>query len=291
LRWYDRAGRPGVDLRRLETPTGVALSPDERSIALWALDANRNSRVEVSRLSTTSMTDVRTLSGAGVVWSPDGTRVAFATTNPSRTEWQLQSAAIPGGTSQVLLTSVQPLWPMSWSPDGRVLIYLSRDVEQGDLWALTIAGGAAPVPIARGAAHAAFAQFSPDGRWISYTALNGSGRDVFVERYPPAGEKWIVSPDGGEQARWRADGRELIYVSSNRRFMSVDVDAGRNFHAGTPRRLFDARIRRSTDDMFHYAISRDGQRLIVDAIDGPEPSAQVTLATDWRSSLALLNRK
>jgi Tol biopolymer transport system component len=290
VRWYDRAGRPSGDLRRLETPTGVALSPDERSIAMWAL-ADGSPRLEVSRFSTTFLTEMRTLDGAGAVWSPDGTRVAFTATNASRTEWQLQSAAIAGGAPQVLLTSAQPLWPMSWSPDGRVLIYLSRNVEQGDLWALTLAKDATPVPIARGAAHAAFAQFSPDGRWMSYTALNGSGRDVFVQRYPPTGEKWIVSTDGGEQARWNADGRELIYVSSNRHFMSVDVDTEQGFHARAPRRLFDARIRRSTDDMFHYAISRDGQRLLVDAVDGPEPSARVTLATDWRGSLALLDRE
>jgi hypothetical protein len=73
--------------------------------------------------------------------------------------------------------------------------------------------------------------------------------------------------------------------------MSVDVETGQGFRAGAPRRLFDARLRRSTDDMFHYAISRDGQRLLVDAIDDAESSAQVTLATDWRSSLALLDKK
>ncbi len=73
--------------------------------------------------------------------------------------------------------------------------------------------------------------------------------------------------------------------------MSVDVEAGQEFLAAAPRRLFDARLRRSTDDMFHYAISRDGQRLLVDAIDDAESSAAVTLATDWLSSLALLDRK
>jgi hypothetical protein len=43
---------------------------------------------------------------------------------------------------------------------------------------------------------------------------------------------------GGEQPRWRGDGKELFYLSSDYKVMAASVTTGTNFDAGTPVPLF-----------------------------------------------------
>ena len=45
--------------------------------------------------------------------------------------------------------------------------------------------------------------------------------EVYVDSFPPTGEKTLVSRGGGAEPRWRSDGRELFYVSADRRLMAV----------------------------------------------------------------------
>jgi eukaryotic-like serine/threonine-protein kinase len=55
-------------------------------------------------------------------------------------------------------------------------------------------------------------QFSPDGRWLTYTS-NESGRpEIYIQSFPPSGGKWRVSTHGGAHPRWRGDGKELFYL-------------------------------------------------------------------------------
>ena len=44
---------------------------------------------------------------------------------------------------------------------------------------------------------------------------------MYVVPYPPTGERWQVSSNGGVQPRWRADGRELFYLDLDGRLMHV----------------------------------------------------------------------
>ena len=80
LTWFDRAGRALGTLGEAAPYINLALSPDERRVAvalgtgspenrdIWIIDIARNVR---SRLTFDPGTD------ASPVWSPDGTRIAF----------------------------------------------------------------------------------------------------------------------------------------------------------------------------------------------------------------------
>jgi hypothetical protein len=58
--------------------------------------------------------------------------------------------------------------------------------------------------------------WSPDGRWVAYTA-NDSGRwEVFVEPYPGPGTKIQISADSGCQPTWSWNSKELFYRSGNK---------------------------------------------------------------------------
>jgi hypothetical protein len=52
---------------------------------------------------------------------------------------------------------------------------------------------------------ATFPRFSPDGKWIAYTA----GGEVVVEGFPEERAHWQVS-QGGALPSWRRDGKELF---------------------------------------------------------------------------------
>src|SRR5205807_8742277 len=83
-------------------------------------------------------------------------------------------------------------------------------------------------------------QFSPDGKWVAY-ASNETGKwEIYVTSFPEPRGKWQVSVGGGEQPRWRGDGRELFYLSSDSKMMAVPVTTGANFDASTPVALFQA---------------------------------------------------
>ena len=80
MTWFDRAGRALGTLGEAAPYINLALSPDERRVAvalgtgspenrdIWIIDIARNVR---SRLTFDPGTD------GSPVWSPDGTRIAF----------------------------------------------------------------------------------------------------------------------------------------------------------------------------------------------------------------------
>jgi hypothetical protein len=125
--------------------------------------------------------------------------------------------------------------------------------------------------------------FSPDGRLVAYTS-NESGRfEVYVETFPRSDRKWSVSTNGGYEPRWRADGREIYYLSEDRKLTAVSVGAGPSF--GIPQTLFQTRASSGvTANRTHYVPSRDGQRFLInmaaDAVASP-----ITIVLNWTAAL------
>ena len=71
--------------------------------------------------------------------------------------------------------------------------------------------------------------FSPDGQLVAYSS-NESGRfEVYVQTFPRSDRRWQVSTSGGSERRWRRDGREIYYLSEDRKLMAVAVVAGASF--------------------------------------------------------------
>jgi hypothetical protein len=61
---------------------------------------------------------------------------------------------------------------------------------------------------------------------VAYTS-NESGRyEIHVQTFPISDRQWTVSTAGGYEPRWRGDGRELYYLSLDRKLMAVPVGAG-----------------------------------------------------------------
>ena len=92
---------------------------------------------------------------------------------------------------------------------------MEQSLETGyDLWVLPLEGERKPVPYLQTQFNEQMGQFSPDGRWVAYTSSESGRGEIYIQPYPADGGKWQVSTDGGRQSRWRADGKELYYLTA-----------------------------------------------------------------------------
>ena len=137
------------------------------------------------------------------------------------------------------------------------------------------------------------ARFSPDGRWIVYTASSSgggrggiySGGGTYVQPYPGPGLRKQVTSHGNYPV-WRRDGREIVYLDAykGRNYIwSVPVAApGGEFRSGTPSPLFPARLPATTfGDLNFLAVSRDGSRFYIpQAVDQPD-SGVIHVRVGW----------
>jgi Tol biopolymer transport system component len=130
-------------------------------------------------------------------------------------------------------------------------------------------------------------QFSPDGEWVAY-ASNESGKwEIYVTSFPEPRGKWQVSTGGGGQPRWRGDGKELFYLSSDNKMMAVPVTTGSKFDSGTPVALFQTTPREqvSLNDVFVYDLRRDGQRFLINTQVKQAEVEPMSIILNWPAKL------
>jgi serine/threonine protein kinase len=126
-----------------------------------------------------------------------------------------------------------------------------------------------------------------------------SGRDeIYVRPFPKfdAG-RWQVSTDGGMQALWSRNGRELFYRSATGAVMRVAIETGATWTAAAPVMLFDGPYYFGGGGIFgrSYDVSPDGQRfLMIKQGDGSDQSAappSIVVVQNWFEELKRLVRR
>src|SRR5206468_8231545 len=144
-----------------------------------------------------------------------------------------------------------------------------------DVWLLPLASNAKPVRYLSSPANQIHANFSPDGRLIAYSS-NETGRyEVYVQTFPKSDRQWTVSTNGGYEPRWRGDGREIYYLSEDRKLMAVPVGAGPSFDL--PKPLFQTRAHAGVEVLrTHYVPARDGRRFLIHSQSGDSAPTPIT---------------
>jgi Tol biopolymer transport system component len=287
VEWFDRSGKAIGNA--LEAGTSPALSPDGRFVALHRrVDGN----IDVWLVETETGRTRRFTSDPGddvqPTWSPDGGRIAFAS---SRKGWDLYVKSVDGalGTEERLLETKQDELVPDWSPDGHFLIYRRHPPTgvKSDIWAVPLEGSRKPFPVVE-TEFDERARFSPDGKWIAYQS-NESGRyEIYIRPFPNAQDKYFkASTTGGAQARWRGDGKELYYVSLDKHLMAVPIQMSTNgqaLTAGTPVSLFLTRmIGDATQPNPQYTVSLNGQRFLMHTVDANTNASPITVILNWKA--------
>jgi serine/threonine protein kinase/Tol biopolymer transport system component len=298
----DRNGRaaPAIDARAgYESP---AISPDGRQVAvtlvsetgsdIWIVDLERATRIRFTAGGTSAFP----------VWKPDSSAIAFQSTAPG--PWNLFSKPLDGSAeAQPLLTvpdsadgqtwpnpgadllpgtlptlsGAGPQFPMAWAPDGTLAFHERKPSGERDIW--VVAPGAAAVPFLLTAFDERSPRFSPDGRWLAYVSDEAGRSDVYVQPFPGPGPKWLVSPGGGVDPVWSADGRELFYREGDQ-LMLAPVAAADGFSVGRPDRLFEFRFDPG-DNGPNYDVSRDGTWFLMPRGDRGPAAAELHLVLNW----------
>jgi Tol biopolymer transport system component len=288
LTWLDRSGKPAGTIGLPGIYNNVRLSPDGRRVATDQTDPDgRNIDVwihELARGATTRMTFDPALDQMPV-WSPDGKQILFASNRKLGFQLYLKNA--DGSGSEELagdlgagLLAVAYAW--DWSRDGKYVL-----VSKGnELWYLSWPERVAK-PLLQAKWTARNAQFSPDGRWMAYASNETGSMEIYVSPFPSGNGKWQVSSAGGEEPRWRQDGKELFYLSSEGKMMAVAVKTEASFEAGAPVALFQTHRRQSVSaqDFCSYDVSGDGQRFLISTKADEATASPLSVLLNWTSEM------
>jgi Tol biopolymer transport system component len=287
LAWFDRSG---AQLAVLDQEAGgtLELSPDgtragvmvfDRNGDLWIVDLARGQR---TRFTSDATND------AWPVWSPDG-RVVFsrALTGGQLVGGDLYVKALTGaGSEDAVLRDSSEKIPMSWSVDGRFLLYaVNTGVPRShDLWVFPFYGATKPFPILQTRFNELSGKFSPDGRWVAFSSDESGRMEVYVTPFPGPGEKVVVSTAGGGLPRWHRGGKEIFYVAPDNKLMAATVaNRGTNFDVGIVKPLFELRPRGFP---YFYDVSPDGQQfLVITNQEQPSSIQPITIIVNWTSAL------
>jgi serine/threonine protein kinase len=249
LTWYDAQGKA---VGKAGDPGGVMnphLSPDGNHVAysrftsnffntdVWLIDLKRDSSLRFTFGSASS---------GFPIWSPDGREIVFA--SKSTGNYDLYRKPVDGSKAeQLLLRTDKDVRPLSWSRDGRFLIYAaSKNYRTEQMWILPMQGEQKPFPFSDIRFDESDGEFSPNGRYIAYSSNETGQYETYVREFTGSadaaatGGKWMVSKDGGFFPMWKADGKEIAYVGRNRvTIMALDVDSEHGFQPGPPRALLN----------------------------------------------------
>jgi serine/threonine protein kinase len=292
LTWFDRQGNKleavGEPARFFQR---ISLSPDGKRVLATVRSDNGRDNLWIYDLvrgvgSRFTFTAERVMSP---LWSPDGHQVMYGNGNGELILGNVDGTSPPrtlvsGGTYHERL-------PTSWSPDGANVLFQSYFGKIGfEMWVLPLADNRVPYrfittpenPVHSFTSGDPLGRFSPDGKWLAYLSDESGELQLYVAQFPGAGEKQQISTDGALRVFWRLDGKEIFYVSREKKLVGVPVvDSGGRLQFGQSDSLFMNKILPNYSSL---AISEDGQRLLM-AIPVEEQAPPVTLVTNWTATL------
>jgi hypothetical protein len=291
--WFDRTGKLIETVGKPGAYKGMDVSPDGKRIAvhrhegnggdIWILESGRTRRLTTDASGTQD--------NSSPIWSGDGSRIVFASYRNGK--WGIYVKRADGASAEELLMESEISGePMSWSPDGKFIVYCAYAVrDEPNIWVLPLTGERKPSQLV--ADLSCQGQISPDGKWIAYHTREPGQRVIYIKPFPTGSGKWRVSAVGNNGwPRWRGDGRELYFLEvpsdewdfqkwSTAKVRAVDIRvAGTSVQAGTPRTLFEPVGSHlagggvyNHGGLFHmWAVSPDGQRFLIPRAETPAAS-------------------
>ena len=226
------------------------------------------------------------------IWTPDGTRITFASDRDGTMSLYWQPADGSAGAERLTTAALGAHLPGSWSPDEDVLAFTVASGGGMAIWTLSQVDGAwesAPLLDVDGRLHA-FPEFSPDGRWLAYSAGDTyTSLDVYVEPFPQTGRIERISRAGGYYPFWSRSGDRLFYRASNRignRLRAVDIETYPEFRFTNESLLAPEGFSVFTGYR-DFDVTADGEEFLMvfptGQDDGPRPEVAVVL--NWFEEL------
>jgi Tol biopolymer transport system component len=222
-------------------------------------------------------------------WSPNGDRIVFASSRGDGIFNLYQKASTGTGEDELRYANGTVKTPMQWSRDGQFIVYTENDPKtRRDIWVLPMNGpkDQKPVPFLRSEFNELHGQLSPDSHWMAYTSDASGQREVYVRPFPAGEGEKRISIAGGEQPRWRGDGKELFFVGASGKMMAVALKATAgtklSIEPGAPQPLFEAHLAQTVNNgLFEYDVTPDGKRFLLDTTGGSASALLLNVVVNW----------
>lgn len=284
VRWYSRAGVAQEALGDLSDINEIDLAPDEKRVAMTRRVAgsvvNQLAVLDLSSRITSQVTN-RPEGVSGVLWTPDSRFVTFAQSGLD----SIFSRRIGSAVDSLVYRGSYQTRAEDYSSDGKTL--LLRQPSQGKLLAYDATstdGGRELVTLGRFDE----VRLSPDGRFVSWNTFVENTWQVWVASYPSFDNRQQVSPNGGVQARWRADSKELFFLAPDGKVMSALLVPGTAPAFRAPTVLFQSPNTSPAAVTDQYDVTHDGQRFLFIVRERQAGNAGVppiTVIVNWMNAL------
>lgn len=202
------------------------------------------------------------------VWSPDGSFIVY-----SEAAGGTFPHIVRRGFTDSKATDVSPRGPFqfaaSFTPDGQTLFYVREDAQtQGDIFSLDMKTRRSS-PVLSSKAFEDSPVVSPDGKWLAYASDSTGDGEVYLMSLGGGDARPIrISTNGGGSPRWRRDGREIIYRSTEGSIISAVPGPSGRWDDATTHELF------RVPDLRHFAVLPDGQSFLLQR-GSPGPSDSI----------------
>jgi eukaryotic-like serine/threonine-protein kinase len=287
LVWVDRTGStatipssPQISFNSARvSPNGDTIVYDvqrpNRHFDVWTYDLNRGIPTRLTFKGTNLFP----------IWSPDGKRLVYSSPIDGHLNLYMINADGSGAPERLTITPYDQ-FPSSWTKHGNLIAFAENHEEGTQIRVLPVDGDRQPKPFLASHVNSFWPTFSPDGHWIAYVSSESGTNEVYVQPYPPSGEKHRISTQVGVEPAWSPDGRELWYRNMNStKFWSVRITGLNPFRAETPRLAFEAEDYRSTMPVRAWDIVGDRFLLLKSGDPKIKPVTQLEVVLNWTEEL------
>ena len=289
LTWINRDGTTGGSITSI--PPGPyedpRLSPDgdrvlltrDGDIWIYELGAGRSNRLT---------RDGSSLMG---VWHPSGSHVAYSSARGGNLEAWISPSDGSGEPRQLTKLGGQ-IHVDRWSPDGKTLS-IHRHSFEGPVSILMLPMDRVdqePNLFLEGRPSVEGADFSRDGRYVTYISFETGRREIYIRPYPGPGGQITASAGGGREPMWIPNG-DVVYRSlRGDQMFAVPVATTPALKIGAPALLFQGPyyVSPTGSPRAQYDVTADGQRFLMltpSQESGAQGRSRVVVVQNWFEEL------